>query len=160
MFDPIEIATFAALGVVFAIGVAFLARWAKQNPARIGAYALIVVSFLYVGLAFGSETPNSWVAVEMTGVAIFASAAFVSLMTTPWVVVAGFVGHAAWVFFIHVKGTGQTFTPPPIAYANIAFDVALALYVSFANWRARKGAPAKAEPQAKGDRTSRKGRAQ
>jgi hypothetical protein len=155
MFDRTEIATFAALGVVFAIGVALLARWAKQKPGRIAAYALIVFSFLYVGLAFGSEAPNSWVAIEMTGVAIFASAAFVSLMTTPWVVVAGLPLQALWVFYIHVKGTGQMFTPAPLGYANIGFDVALALHVGFVTWRARRG-----DTSAKVDRKSQKERAQ
>jgi len=158
MLDPIEIATFAALGVVFAVGVAFLARWAGQSPVRIGAYALIAVSFIYVGLAFGAESANSWVAVEMTGVALFGSAALASLISTPWLVVAGLLLHPVWALYIHLHGAGSVFTPAPIAVANAGFDLALGFYLAFLVWRGA-GAKSPAPAPANANRKSRKERA-
>ena len=84
MLDTTEIGIFTALGVAFAAGLLFLALWGKQNPLRVSAYALIAVAFLYVGFAFRSLDPNSWVAVEMTGVAIFGSLAYMSIIFSPW----------------------------------------------------------------------------
>ena len=51
MLSTTEIAIFLTLGVIFTGGLAVLAYWAKQRPALLAAYALIAVSFLFVGLS-------------------------------------------------------------------------------------------------------------
>ena len=123
MLDPIEIGIFTALGVAFAAGLLFLALWGKQNPLRVSAYALIAVAFLYVGFAFRSLDPNSWVAVEMTGVAIFGSLAYMSIIFSPWFLVVGLALHPLWAIVFHYNGSGAAFTPGPFALANAGFDV-------------------------------------
>lgn len=135
MYDVVEIALFTSLGVLFAAGVAILARWSNKGAPRIAAYALIAVSFLYVGFALRSDNPNVWVAVEMTGVAIFGSLALLSIMGWPWFVVAGLAAQPLWAVEFHYVGTGSTFTPGPFALANAGFSGALALYVAFVVWR-------------------------
>jgi hypothetical protein len=142
MEDITEIVLFAALGVAFATGVAVLARWARQDPLRICAYALIAVSFVYVGFAFGSDKPQSWTAVEMTGVAIFGSFAALSLVASPWFVVAGLALHPLWAIVFHVVGSGSSFTPAPFPLADAGFTGALALFAAYLIWRSRR-APAK-----------------
>jgi hypothetical protein len=159
MLDPVEIATFAALGVAFAIGVAILARWAGLKPSRLAAYALIASSFLFVGLAFGSESANSWVAVEMTAVAIFGSAAVLALMFSPWIAIAGLLLHPIWSIFVHYRGAGSVFTPGPVAVADAAFDVVLSLILAFFLWRGASAAKAgTGDAAANSNRKSGKGK--
>ncbi|MGA8171832.1 MAG: PTS sugar transporter subunit IIA [Methylocystis sp.] len=137
MLDTTEIGIFTALGVAFAAGLLFLALWGKRNPLRVCAYALIAVSFLYVGFALRSNDPNSWVAVEMTGVAVFGSLAYMSIIFSPWFLLVGLALHPLWAIVFHYSGSGSVFTPPPFALANAGFDVALALYAGYAILRQR-----------------------
>lgn len=148
MEDISEIVIFVALGAAFAAGVGFLARWGKQNAIRICAYALIAVAFLYVGLSFSSDNPKSWTAIEMTGVALFGSAAGLSLIASPWFVVAGLALHPLWAIVFHYVGSGSAFTPAPLALATAGFDVVLALYAAISILQ-KKAAPATASPAQK-----------
>jgi hypothetical protein len=132
MYDTTEIGIFTALGVAFAAGLVFLALWGKQNPLRVSAYALIAVACLYVGFAFRSTDPNSWVAIEMTGVAIFGSLAYMSIIFSPWFLAVGLALHPLWAIVFHYNGSGSAFTPGPFALANAGFDAALALYAVYA----------------------------
>jgi hypothetical protein len=160
MLDPIELALFVALGVAFAAGLAILSRWASQNPVRLAAYALIAVSCVYVGFALGSAAPNTWFAIEMTGLALFGSAALLSLLSSPWFVVAGLLLHPIWAIVFHYNGTGSAFTPAPFALADAGFDVALGLYVGFMAWRGARKTLADATPApAKNSRKGQKGAA-
>ncbi|TLG73728.1 PTS sugar transporter subunit IIA [Methylocystis sp. B8] len=135
MLDTTEIAIFAAVGVVFALGLIALCRWSGVAAQRIAAYALIALSFLYVGFAFRAEEPGAWVGVEMTGVAVFGSLAGMSIIGSPWWVVAGFALHPLYAIYFHYIGAGSQFAPPPFAIANAAFDVAMALFVAYAALR-------------------------
>jgi hypothetical protein len=140
MQDATEIFLFTALGVAFAVGLVVLARWGQKNVVRIAAYALLAASFLYVGFAMRSEAANTWVAIEMTGVAVFGSLAGLSFISSPWFLVAGLLLHPFWAISFHYLGTGSAFTSGPFALANAGFDVALGLYVGFESWRARASA--------------------
>jgi hypothetical protein len=135
MYDVPEILIFAGLGLLFAAGVAILARWSRKGAPRVAAYALIAVSFLYVGFALRSDNPGVWIGVEMTGVAIFGTLALLAIMGSPWFVVIGLAAQALWAIEFHYIGTGSAFTPGPVALANAGFDAALALYVAFIGWR-------------------------
>jgi len=131
MLDPIEIAIFSALGAIFAAGLAVLARWGGRSFPDLAGYALIAACFVYVGLSFGSENPNSWSAIEMTAVAFFGSAALISRSTSPWLLVAAFALHPVWALYVHYKGAGSAFAPAPFVFANAAFDVVLAFYLVY-----------------------------
>lgn len=131
MLDTVEISLFAGLGVLFAIGLIVLARWSKTRPALLAAYALIAVSFLYVGLAFGAEHSGTWIGFEMTAVAFFGTLAGMSIVGSPWFVAAGFALHAGWTLYEHYFGAGRDFAPAPFVVANAGFDVVAALYVTF-----------------------------
>ena len=141
MLSPLEIALFAAVGLVFAAGLIVVARWGGRNLAPLAGYALLASCFIYVGLSLGSENPNSWSAVEMTAVAVFGSLIFLARLTSPWVLVAAFLLHPAWLIYVHYIGTAALFTPAPLVLANVGFDMALALYLAFL---ALRGGPAPA----------------
>jgi hypothetical protein len=149
MLDTVEIALFAGLGVLFAIGLIVLARWSKTRPALLAAYALIAVSFLYVGFAFSAEHSSTWVGFEMTAVAFFGTLAGMSIVGSPWFVTAGFALHAAWTLYEHYLGAGRDFAPAPFVVANVGFDVVAALYVAFMTLKAIKAKEPAAAPEHK-----------
>jgi len=131
MLDTMEIALFAGLGVLFAIGLIVLTRWSKTRPALLAAYALIAISFLYVGFAIRADNYETWVGFEMTAVAFFGTLAGTSIVGSPWFVVVGLLLHAAWTLYEHYLGAGQAFAPAPAVMATVGFDVVVALYVAF-----------------------------
>jgi hypothetical protein len=160
MLDTMEIALFAGLGVLFAIGLIVLARWAKTPPARLAAYALIAVSFLYVGFAFRAESYETWVGFEMTAVAVFGTLAGMSLVGSPWFVAVGLLLHPAWTLYEHYYGAGQAFAPAPFVMATVGFDVVAALYVAFMAFSGKSGkgaAAAAPEPKLAARSQNRKG---
>ncbi len=141
MYDTSEIIIFVALGLAFAAGVVVLAHWAKQSPLRFAAYGLIASAAIYIGFALRSDNAPTWAGIEMTGVAIFGSLAMLSMIVSPWFVVAGLALHPLWAIAFHYVGTGSAFTPGPFALADAGFDGALALASIF---YILKGAKAKA----------------
>jgi hypothetical protein len=130
MLDPVETAIFAALGAAFALGVAILSRWSQQGIARVAAYALIAVAFLFVGVSLRAENARAWLPIELTGVAVFGSLGMMSVIGSPWFVVAGLALHPVWAIAFHYVGTGSDFTPAPFAVAAAAFDGALAIFTA------------------------------
>ena len=67
----------------------------------------------------------------MTGVAIFGTLAGLSMIISPWFVVAGLALHPVWALYIHYYGAGRDFAPGPFVWATAGFDVAAALVVAF-----------------------------
>ncbi len=149
MLDTVEIALFAGLGVLFAIGLIVLTRWSKTRPALLAAYALIAVSFLYVGFAIRAENYETWVGFEMTAVAFFGTLAGMSIVGSPWFVVVGLLLHAGWTLYEHYIGAGQAFAPAPAVMAPVGFDVVVALYVAFMTLSGRKDGAQTAAPDRK-----------
>ncbi len=151
--DTMEIALFLGLGVVFAAGLVILSRWSNVRPTLLAAYALIAVSFLYVGFATSAEQSGTWVGFEMTGVAIFGTLAGLSMIISPWFVVAGLALHPVWALYIHYYGAGRDFAPGPFVWATAGFDAAAALVVAFMIVTAKNGvgAAGKSASKRKGD---------
>ena len=108
MLSTTEIAIFLTLGVIFTGGLAVLAYWAKQRPALLAAYALIAVSFLFVGFAIRADNAATWIGFEMTGVAIFGTLAGLAIVGSSWFVVAGLALHPVWALYIHYFGAPRS----------------------------------------------------
>lgn len=152
--DTMEIALFLGLGAIFAAGLVILSRWSNARPALLAAYALVAVSFLYVGFATSAEEPGAWIGFEMTGVALFGTLAGLSLIVSPWFVVAGLALHPIWALYIHYFGAGRDFAPGPFVWATAGFDIVAAVVVAWMIAMARgPAAPttAKSAGKRKGD---------
>ena len=152
--DTMEIALFLGLGAVFAAGLLILSRWSNARPALLAAYALVAVSFLYVGFATSAEESGTWIGFEMTGVALYGTLAGLSLIVSPWFVVAGLALHPIWGLYIHYYGAGRDFAPGPFVWATAGFDLAAAAVVAFLILTAKDRvapATAKAAGKRKGD---------
>ncbi|MGD9542903.1 MAG: PTS sugar transporter subunit IIA [Methylocystis sp.] len=148
MLDTTEIAIFAAVGLVFALGLLAFCRWSGAAVQRVAAYALIALSFLYVGFALRAEDPTAWVGFEMTGVAVFGSLAGMSIIGSPWWVAAGFALHPFYAIYFHYIGAGSQFAPAPFVAANVAFDAAMAIFVAYAALRGARNAKGAGETPA------------
>ena len=152
--DTTDIALFLGLGAIFAAGLVILSRWSNARPALIAAYALVAVSFLYVGFATSAEEASTWIGFEMTGVALYGTLAGLSLVVSPWFVVAGLALHPIWGLYIHYFGAGRDFAPGPFVWATAGFDIAAAAVVAFMILKAKDPAlptGGKAAGKRKGD---------
>jgi hypothetical protein len=155
MQDALEFVIFPALGVLFGAGFIVLARWSGLKVRQVLAYGLIAVAFVYVALSGRSENPGVWLGFEMTGVAIFGSFALLSIIGSPWWLVAGFALHPLWVIVFHYIGAGSAFIANWYVLANVAFDVTIAAYVAYDQWRA---ASVSAPASPRGDAAQRSGK--
>lgn len=135
MQDALEFVIFPALGLLFGVGFIVLARWSGLKVRHVLAYGLIAVSFTYVALSGRSDNPSVWLGFEMTGVAIFGSFALLSIIGSPWWLVVGFALHPLWAIVFHYIGTGSGFTPSGYALGNAGFDVTIAAYLAYEQWR-------------------------
>lgn len=152
--DTMEIALFLGLGAVFAAGLLILSRWSNTRPALLAAYALVAVCFLYVGFATSAEESGTWIGFEMTGVALYGTLAGLSLVVSPWFVVAGLALHPIWGLYIHYYGAGRDFAPGPFVWATAGFDIAAAAVVAYLILTAKdpaSSATAKTASKRKGD---------
>lgn len=135
MQDAPQIAIFLGLGALLGAAFVFLARWSARWPSlgtrRILAYVLIATAALYVGLAFRSDNIGAWLGIEMTGFAIYASFALLSLAGSAWWLAAGFALHPFWHLQFHYVGTGSAFTPEWFTLGLTGFDLLVAAYVAY-----------------------------
>lgn len=152
-YQLVEIAIFLALGAALGAGFAFLAYAGKLGWRRILALGLAALAVLYLPLAFRSDNISGWLAVEMTGVAIYGSIALFSFMGSPWFLVAGFLARPLWAIQFHYIGTGSAFTPEWIPLVETGFDLVLAAFAGF--MATRRAAPAPVAQPARSERTQR-----
>jgi hypothetical protein len=131
MEDTLQFIIFPVLGALFGAGFVFLARWSGLKVRQILAYGLIAACFVYVALSGRSDNPAVWLGFEMTGVAIFGSAALLSMIGSLWWLAAGFALHPVWVIVFHYVGAGSAFVPKEYSLANAAFDLTLAAYLIY-----------------------------
>jgi hypothetical protein len=142
MEDVTTIALFAGLGGLFGAGFIVLTRWSGLKARQIFAYGLIATAFVFVALSGRSDSPTVWLGFEMTGVAVFGSAAMLSIIGSPWWLVAGYALHPAWVIVFHYIGTGSEFVPKEYSLANAGFDLTLAAYLAYEILREARSAAA------------------
>lgn len=155
MQDDFLLAIFPVVGALFGAGFIFLTLWSGLKARQIFAYGLIAVSFVYVALSGRSDNPTVWLGFEMTGVAIFGSLAMLSVIGSPWWLIAGYALHPIWAIVFHYIGTGSAFVPKEYVLANAGFDVALATYLAYETLRNSRLSAASAhneDASLKGDR--------
>jgi len=131
MEDVLQFVIFPTVGVLFGAGFIFLARWSGLKVRQILAYGLIASLFVYVALSGRSDNSTVWLGFEMTGVAIFGSAAMLSIIGSLWWLVAGFALHPIWVVVFHYIGAGSSFVPKEYSLANTGFDLTVAAYLIY-----------------------------
>ena len=128
--DPFLLATIASAVTVACL---WLARWlgsraVKFERAWLAAF-LVGMPLVYVlgWFAAGARAANSWIWVELLGLALFATFAALGLKTSPWFLAIGIAGHGlAWDSW-HYKDS--VYIPDWYAVACLLVDLALGAYL-------------------------------
>ena len=103
-------------------------RLAPRGELRLYALGLVAAALVYVGFVARGASLN-WLALELTGLALFAPAAFAGLKISHLILAAGWAAHAAWDVLLH-RQFETTFVPDWYPPACAAFDLLLAGYVA------------------------------
>lgn len=128
--DPFLLATIASAVTVACL---WLARWlgsraVKFERAWLAAF-LVGMPLAYVlgWFAAGARAANSWIWVELLGLALFATFAALGLKNSPWFLAIGIAGHGlAWDSW-HYKNSA--YVPDWYAVACLLVDLALSAYL-------------------------------
>jgi hypothetical protein len=118
------------LGIV--LGAAFLA-FARAQPAaesRVLAIGLLVAAAIYVLFALNGAEPE-WIAVEVGGVVLYGSLAWLGLRHSLLWLSAGWALHPVWDVGVHLIGSGAVFAPAWYALICVTFDLLVAAYIAF-----------------------------
>jgi hypothetical protein len=117
-------------GVVLALGTVFVTR--RRRPAtahQIFAIGLVVAAFLYVVFALAGRAGPGWIGLELVGVGLYGSLAWLGFRRWPWVLALGWAAHVAWDLALHVRGAGAAFTPAWYPWLCLGLDVPVAIGV-------------------------------
>ena len=117
-------------GVVLALGTVFLTRKLRPEAAfRVLAIGLVVAAFVYVAFAVAGQAGAWWIGVELLGVALYGTLAWLGFRRWPLVLGWGWVAHAAWDLALHLGGAGAAFTPAWYPWLCLGFDVPIGVAV-------------------------------
>jgi hypothetical protein len=122
MLIPIMVG--ALLGVLF---VLVIRRAERGRQVRLLAVGLAVTALIYVVVAL-PQTGLHWVGVEIVGVAIYGSLAWLGAKVSPWWLVLGWAGHVAWDMSLHLD-TAHATVPVWYPFGCAGFDLIVAGYL-------------------------------
>lgn len=103
-------------------------RLSWEQELRLYAQALVIAALIYVGFA-AREVTFGWMALELTGLAMFTLAAVLGVKTSTWMLALGWGVHAAWDVMLH-KLTDVAFVPHWYPAVCVGFDLLLAAYIA------------------------------
>jgi hypothetical protein len=118
------------LGIV--LGTAFLA-FARAQPgaeSRVLPIGLVVAAAIYVLFALYGAEP-AWIAIEVGGVVLYGSLAWLGLRHSLLWLSAGWALHPVWDVGLHLIGGGAVFSPEWYALICVTFDLLVAAYIAF-----------------------------
>ena len=115
------------LGLILAIAFLLLARrsgsFAKEK--QIYAIGLVVVALVYVGFGIFSDSVG-WKIIEVIGVPVYASFAWLGLKKSGWFLAVGWALHSFWD---GLHGVSTPFVPHWYIAGCLAFDLLVAAYI-------------------------------
>lgn len=116
-----------------ALSVPYLA-WAGRGRRR-HARGLGVAALLYVLFAVWAAHPLPWLLLELGGVLLYGTVAWLGVRFNPWWLVAGWLLHPLWDMVLHGHGQGAALAPPGYAVACLSFDMLVACVLAVRLWR-------------------------
>jgi hypothetical protein len=117
------------IGILACLIFVLVARRAdSKRELRVYAMALIAAALVYVGFAIAAGAALSWVALEVSGLALFSLIALLGLRYSVWILALGWVAHAVWDALLdEVLKVG--FVPDWYPFVCVGFDLFLAVYI-------------------------------
>jgi hypothetical protein len=104
-------------------------RWEPPTALRVYAIGLVVTAAVYVAFALAGRASERWVAIEVLGVALYGSAAWLGFQRWLPALALGWAAHAAWDLALHLDGPGGAFTPEWYPWLCLGFDLPIAVAV-------------------------------
>jgi hypothetical protein len=122
------------IGAVLAIGlILFAGRHGSYRKEKIVySVGLIVAALIYVGFGMFSDS-FGWKLTEFGGVLIYALFAVLGLRISGWFLSVGWALHVLWDVVLH--GYSTEFVPFWYQMLCVGFDLLLAFYIGFREWR-------------------------
>jgi hypothetical protein len=114
-------------GIALALGLVRLAR--GRGPvaaARIYAAGLLVAAALYLVFALAGQADARWVLIEIAGVLLYGTIAWLGVRRWLVVLAIGWAGHVLWDVALHMDRAGAAFAPSWYPWLCIGFDLVLA----------------------------------
>jgi hypothetical protein len=128
--------TWLLVGVLGALGLIATIRVKPENESQILAIGLVVAALIYIGFALIGDAGLSWIATEVSGVAIYGFFAVLGLCHSKWWFMLGWLAHPIWDVWLHFVGSGVMFTPIWYSSACVSFDLFVAAYIFYTQVRA------------------------
>ena len=138
MTAVIEIIIAVCWGCVLAALSLWLIRgYDARTRQKLMSIWLMLAALIYVGFAVRTSNAQWWWT-ELAGVAVFVPLALLGLKYSPWLLVAGWAGHALWDVGLHSSyraGQRAAFVPAWYPAACLGFDLLIASYIAVALMR-------------------------
>lgn len=119
--------------VALSVWLIHLLKWDVPKSAAVG---LLIAALIYVGFAVMQGMDGFWFGIEMGGVLIYGTLAYMGWRFSLWWVILGWAFHSVWDTVLHLYGPGHGIAPVWYAHACLWFDLALAGYLIW--WQAQQ----------------------
>jgi hypothetical protein len=123
---------FLVAGAFIGSILTFVAIAIPRYTRHILAATLVGAALVYIHLAVDAHAGVSWLATEVTGVAIFGALAVRGVRRSAWWLAAGWALHPAWDVALHFAGPGHAFAPDWYTVSCITWDLATAAIIAVA----------------------------
>lgn len=123
-------------GVVLAGFVLLLLHYKIHRFVRETLAGLLVAAALiYIGFALGANATSGQVLVEVAGLVMFGSFAWLGMTRSQWWLALGWLLHPLWDVGLHLFGPAKHLAPDWYAHACLTFDLVIGGYVAYMTWR-------------------------
>jgi len=117
-------------GAVLCLAAFLLSRFTRDIVGRILLFAVLIVAALfYVYFALRSDESALWIALEVVGIAVYATMGAFGLRGSPMWLAAGWALHPLWDIVLHYFGPGHAFAPETYTIACLSYDWLVAAYI-------------------------------
>jgi hypothetical protein len=123
---------FLVAGAFIGSILTFVAIAIPRYTRHILAATLVGAALVYIHLAVDAHAGVSWLATEVTGVAIFGALAVRGVRRSAWWLAAGWALHPVWDVALHFAGPGHAFAPDWYTVSCITWDLATAAIIAVA----------------------------
>lgn len=122
------------VGVLLAVGLILVVRRIGdyRRETAVYSFGLIAAALIYFGFGMFSDS-FGWKLTELGGLLIYAFFAILGLRYSAWFLSGGWFLHVFWDVFLHDHSTA--FVPFWYPKMCLGFDLAVAGYVGFREWR-------------------------
>ncbi len=124
------------IGLILGAAFAVLAR--VLNERRTIAAGLVIAASVYVIFAAAGGASGRWLGLELLGLAVYGSMAYLGLRYSQWWLVLGWAAHPVWDIALHLMSEGSAFAPAWYVTLCVSFDAVVALYLSAQWWHQSK----------------------